>query len=110
AERAAFLILCNRCGPAEHGFDASKEFANREGLGNVIVGAEFEADDLVYFLATRGKHDDGNSRALGLELLADFEAAHARHHYVENYEVWSLRDSAFQSCDSVGGRNDFVSL
>jgi hypothetical protein len=75
---------------AKDGLYARKEFADGEGLGDVIVGAEFEAHDFIDLLATRGEHDDGNRRAFGLELLANVQAAHARHHHVENDEVWRI--------------------
>ena len=42
----------------QNGADAGRQFARIERLGQVIVGAEFEADDAVHILAARGEHQD----------------------------------------------------
>ena len=44
---------------AEDGFDASEEDGFREGFGDVIVGAHFEAFDDVFLGGFSGEHDDG---------------------------------------------------
>src|SRR6516165_8417373 len=66
AEGIAVLILRERVRSPQNGLDASQEFANREGLGDVIIGPELKADDLIDFLAAGRKHDDRNRRTLGL--------------------------------------------
>ena len=46
---------------AQDGADAGVELAQAEGLGDVVVGAELEADDAVdLLLAVAGDDDDGN--------------------------------------------------
>ena len=42
----------------DSGPDAGLELQDVEGLGNIVVGAALEADDLVRVLAAGGKHDD----------------------------------------------------
>src|SRR5207245_4314958 len=54
-------------------------FANRKRLGDVVVRSQFESDNFVHFLPARRQHNDGNRNPLGLELLADIQAAHTRH-------------------------------
>src|SRR5580692_5752320 len=56
AKRVAVLLFRQSVGAPENGFDASEEFANGEGFGDVVVGAEFQPHDLIDFLATRRKH------------------------------------------------------
>lgn len=74
---------------AEDGFDAEDEFAWAEGFDDVVVCAEFEAEDAVDFGGFGCEYDDGDVFELGVfaDLFADFGAAHAGHHDVEDDEV-----------------------
>ena len=103
-----FLRNCPRA--AQYGVDASKQFANRKRLSDVIVGAQFQSHDLVYFLSSRGQHDDRDRRPLALELFANIQPAHAGHHHVENDQVRRLAECALQACNAIRGRNDLVAL
>ena len=47
-----------RLGAAQQSFDASGEFARAERLGDVIVGAEFEADHAIGFFAFGGEDEN----------------------------------------------------
>ncbi len=47
---------------------------------------------------------------LGLELLADVQAAHARHHDVQNHDVRRLAQSPLQARYSIGRGQHLVSL
>ena len=49
--------------PAQHRMDARHEFARIEGLGQVVVGADLQADDAVHVVALGGEHDDGHGLA-----------------------------------------------
>ena len=60
------LVGCGRrrlAGAAQHALDARQQLARLERLGDVVVGAEFEADDAVDRLAGRGHHDDADLAA-----------------------------------------------
>ncbi len=94
---------------AEHGFDAGDEFAHGEGLGHVVVGADFEADDTVDFVVTGGEHEDGDS-AGAADLAADVEAVHAGEHEVEHQEVGLVGEGEFEAAFAVGGSLDLVAL
>jgi hypothetical protein len=43
---------------AQDGLDARHQLAGIERLGQVVIGAELEADDLVDVLAAGRQHDD----------------------------------------------------
>ena len=58
-----------------------------ERLGQVVVGAEREARDLVLDRAARGQHDHPGEHALVGELAADLVAGHARQVAVEHDDV-----------------------
>src|SRR5262245_6684050 len=48
--------------PAQDSAQTCEQFARTERLGQVIVRAEFEADDAVCLLASSGKHQDRDIR------------------------------------------------
>lgn len=62
--------------------DARHKFAHSERLGDVIVGAELQPDDLVGFLQLGGQQNDGS---LAFPSIGADEgvAVHFRHHDVE---------------------------
>src|SRR5215469_13821516 len=64
----------------------------RERLVYVIHGTDTEALLLVDLVDLGGKKDDGNVARprVVLELAADLIAVHARHHHVEQDQVWLL--------------------
>src|SRR6266568_3980028 len=77
---------------AEHGLDAGYEFARAEGLGNVIVGSEFESENAVGF-ATFGRkenHGDHGERGVMTNTATEFEAITTGHHDVEQKQRWTF--------------------
>src|SRR5256885_2350564 len=90
---------------AKNSFDSGQQLANRKRLGYVIVGAEFEANNLVHFLTSRGQHDDGQRRAFGLELLANIEPTHPGHHDVEYKNVRGIFERTLQAIHAVSSGN-----
>ena len=69
-------------GAASDGAEAGEEFATGEGFWEVIIGAQFEADDTVGFFASCGEHEDGDIACVA-DAFKDFEAVHSREHEVE---------------------------
>ena len=76
-------------GATEQGFDAGDEFAGAEGLGDVIIGAHFEAYDAVGFVAARGEHQDGKTVEgfVLADFAADVQAGHFREHEIEQEKI-----------------------
>ena len=71
-------------GAAEEGLDADEEDGEVEGLGEVVVGAGFEAVEDVLGAGAGGEHEDGGV-ALGVAQGAgDGEAVGAGEHAVED--------------------------
>ena len=85
--------------------DAQDQFPRAEGLGDVIIRAQFEADDPVHFLGFGGEHDDRNlgRRGLLFQHLAHFEAAHPGQHQIENDEGRRIFPGLLQRRRSVLG-------
>ena len=73
-------------GAAEQSADASNQLTRREGLDEVVVGTELEADDAVLDLALGGEHDDGNVGGLA-DGTAHALAGEFGQHEVEDHEV-----------------------
>src|SRR6266699_565768 len=72
----------------QHRVHAGEHLANREWLGDVVVGAKLETDDLVD-LGVLGRDDDDRHAAALAKRAAEVEAAHPRQHQVEQHEVRS---------------------
>ena len=79
---------------AQHGVDAGQQLARVEGLGQVVVGADLEADDAVDVLALGGEHDDRRAVVGGAQAPADRQAVLAGQHQVEHDQVDGLAQSA----------------
>ncbi len=77
------------------GFDAGHQFARAEGLGDVVVATDFEAEDAVDFVGAGGQEYDRYAReaSAGTKAAAQFEAVMAGEHDVENDQI---RAKAFE--------------
>src|SRR6478609_4104323 len=67
---------------AEDRLHSGDELARREGLRQVVVGADLETDDTVRLLVTRREHEDRHLR-LRANLATDVEAVLPRQADVE---------------------------
>ena len=85
-----------RRGAAQQRLDARQQLARLERLGQVVVGAELEADDAVHRLAARGEHQQRQvARArVGAQLAAEVEAVAVGQHQVEHQRVVAARGAA----------------
>src|SRR5581483_7132816 len=71
---------------AQHRANAGDQLARGVRLGDVVVGAEFQPDDLVD-LAVAGRHHDHRHTGFRPKLLAHVGAAHPRQHQVQQHDV-----------------------
>src|SRR5690554_272215 len=53
-------FIVQGAGTAQHGLQAGDQLPGGEGLGNVVISADFQSLDLVILLALGGEHDDGD--------------------------------------------------
>ena len=96
-------------GPAEDRPDPRGELAQGERLGDVVVGAELEADDLVDLGVLGREHDDRHA-GLGPEDPADLDARQLGQHQVEQDEVGALGPEQRERLAAVGGGDGPVAL
>ena len=70
---------------AQYAFYPGNDFAYRERLGDVVVGADIETYDGIVFRVFGRAEYDGYMRSFGLtfELLRQFESACFSHHDIE---------------------------
>ena len=83
--RGQHRVLAALLDAAEDRLDARRELARREGLRDVVVGAELEPRDAVGLLVARRQHDDRHLR-LCAHLAAHLEAVDAGQADVEDDE------------------------
>ena len=93
----------------QHGVDARQQFARREWLGDVVVGAAFEARHLVALFGARGEHDDRQLAgfAVALERARELEAAGVRKHPVDQQQVGQLVGDFGAARARIGRLADF---
>lgn len=96
---------CGGRGAAEDGFDAGDEFTGVKRFGEVVIGAEFEADDFVDIIGAGGEHEDGEL-AGSADLATDFPAIEAGEHEIENDEIWRRLVDEGKGVVAVGDGGD----
>ncbi len=72
---------------AQHRPDPGHQFTVREGFGDIVVGAQFQAEDAVGVVAARGQHQDRNPARCAAgraDLAQGLDAVRTRHHHVED--------------------------
>ena len=81
------LLLRGHAGGApQNRFNPGKHLLHFKGLGDIVVGAGFQAHDLGLGVALGGEHDDGGL-CLGTDGLAHRPAVHHGHHHVQQHQV-----------------------
>jgi hypothetical protein len=71
----------------DEGPEAGEELAEREGLGQVVIGAAVETGDPILHRVPCGEHEDGRPAAAVADPAADLEAVHVRQHDVQDDHV-----------------------
>ena len=97
-------------GAAEQRLDARQQLAHVERLGQVVVGAELEADDAVDDLPARGQHQQRRLHAASAEVAADVEAVLARQRDVEDQQIELRPRAHFHGRVAVEGDVDVVAF
>ena len=97
-------------GAAQQRVDPRHHLAGVERLGDVVVGAQLQAHDLVGVFHARGQHDDrrGGQRLVGAHDARDLPTVEVRHHQVEDDQVGPLAAQHVQRGLAIGGGEHLV--
>ena len=87
--------------PPEHRAHPGQQLARAAGLGQVVVGAQLQAQHPVDLLAHGADHDDGRP-AVGRQPPADGQAVLARQHHVQHDQVDGRRGQRRSISPRVG--------
>ena len=90
--------------------DPAHQLAQPERLGQVVVGAELEADDLVDLVVARGQDEDRHLGSGRAEAAQDLEAVHPGEPHVEHDEVGRLARRDLEAFLAGPGDGDLVAL
>ena len=88
--RVQHVRLCGgelAVGAAQQGADAGDQLAQVVRLGEVVVGAHLEAEDLVHLVRLHGEHEDGLPQAELADLAAEVEPVAVGQAHVEDDEL-----------------------
>lgn len=70
----------------QHGADACQQLPWIEGLGDIVVSADFQADDPIVVRTKRGQHDDRGGR-LATNFAAQIDTIAAGKHEIEDDKI-----------------------
>ncbi len=90
-------------GASQDGLDARDELARGERLGQVVVGAHLEPEQLVELVVARGQHHD-RDRGVATELAGDLETVEAGQAEVEDDEIGVLAPRGLDGARAIGCR------
>ena len=100
---------CLTIGAAQDGADARQQLAQAEWLGDVIVGAEFEAGDAVDLVLAGGEHQDRRITLLAQD-AADRESVQPWQHDVEDDQIGAVAPRPIQRRHAIAGVQHRVPL
>src|SRR5262249_49375334 len=83
--------------------DAGAELARAERLGDVVVGAEFQAQHLLAFVSLSREQDDGSADPAPPELTANIEAVNGPEHHIQQDQVEPAGGAELQAEFAIAG-------
>ena len=95
---------------AQQRLDPAHQLAQAERLGQVVVGAELEADDLVDLVVAGGQDEDRHLGAGRPQAAQDLEAVHPGQAHVEDDEVRRLVRRDLEALLAGSRDGDLVAL
>jgi hypothetical protein len=98
---AAYALM-----PAHDGADARKKFAQAEGFRYVVVGAEFQADDAIDFVAPMACHNDHGNIGTRPNFAQKVEPVLLAELQIEDDQVWLFSRKLPQHRLASAGNDD----
>ena len=101
-------VLVFEKAPRDHAVDLDQQLLVVPGLGEIIVGAEFEGVDRGFDGAVGRDHEDRRFLVARAHLLEHVHAGHVGHHEIEQHQVVGSRIEFLQALAAVVGEFDEV--
>jgi len=95
---------------SQHSPHARQYLAGVKGLGHIIIGAQFQAQNFISILDARCQHDErciGQPR-IGTNQPGDFPAIAVGQHQIQQEEIWAFTAQDVQRRLAVIGRQHRV--
>ena len=86
-----------------------QELTEAEGFADIIVGAELQAGNAIYFILACCEHNHGHVMLLA-ENATDGKAVEAGEHDVQNNEIWSFSSSQFETLNTISCQENGVAF
>jgi hypothetical protein len=87
---------------AEQRTDARHQLQHRERLGQVVVGAQLQAQHAVRLGRARGEHDHRHAGVAFTQVATDFPAVGSRQHQVQQHQVPALAVDGRHGVAAIG--------
>ncbi len=97
-------------GAADVGLDPGQQLPHGEGLGDIVVRAQLQAQDLVGLLLPGGEHQNGGGAALLPDGSADVKAIALGQHQVQQNQIGVLLQRQLEPGLAVVGLQGVVAL
>ena len=96
--------------PADMGLDPGHQLPDGEGLGDVVVRAQVQAQNFVLLLLPGGDNQHRGVFPLVPEELAHLKAVHLRQHEVQQDQVGTLLQGQAEAGDAVKGLQGIIAF
>jgi hypothetical protein len=93
---------------AQQGAQTSQQFREREGLGEVVIGARIEALDPISDGVTSGQYQDRHVVAGLAQRAGGFDAVEPGHHHIHDDDIGVGQAHAGQGFGAIGCHGDVV--
>src|SRR4051812_45305983 len=104
------VLLRTRRAAAQERVHPREQLAEAEGLGEVVVGAHAQAEDLVRLHALGGEHQDGGGGSAAAQFLEQLVPVALREHHVEHDQIDIRLQGHAQAGLAVGRHADVVAV
>src|ERR1035437_5448131 len=96
--------------PAKERLDATHQLAQPERLGDVVVRAKLQADDLVHLFVAGGQHQDRRLGAARAEATEYLEAVDTGQSNIKDHEIRRLAKGKLKPLLAGTGHSDLIAL
>src|SRR6266508_1102874 len=97
-DRSNVTHFCAAFATTQNRFDARHQLARIKRLGQVVIRAKLQTEDLIDIFVTGGEHENSSRVLRGAQATADFEAIQFWEHYIQHHQS-RLKACHFFQCD-----------